>query len=83
MKQGTLAVVGITVTALLMILLAYTVFMFVDDPNDPVGMMAMAAVSTGMMTFLVIFGVVYTKPKSDSERFMEKYGDQIYGDKKE
>ncbi|MGN0097782.1 MAG: hypothetical protein ACI38Y_00455, partial [Candidatus Methanomethylophilaceae archaeon] len=69
--------------ALLMVLLAFTVYMFMGDPNSPTAMMAMAAVSTGMMTFLVIFGIVYTKPKSDTDRFMELYGDKINGEKKE
>ena len=83
MKQRTMAVVGIAITALLMALLAYTVYLFMGDPNNPTAMFAMTTVSTGMMTFLVIFGIVYTKPKSDSERFMEMYGDQINGKKKE
>lgn len=83
MKQRTMAVVGIAITTLLMALLAYTVYLFMGDPNNPTAMFAMATVSTGMMTFLVIFGIVYTKPKSDSERFMEMYGDQINGEKKE
>ena len=83
MKQKTIAVLGIIITAALMLLLAYTVYLFMDNPNSTVGMMSMALVSTGMMTFLVIFGIVYTKPKSDSDRFMELYGDRINEEKKE
>ena len=83
MKQKTIAVLGIIITAALMLLLAYTVYLFMDNPNSTDGMMSMALMSTGMMTFLVIFGIVYTKPKSDSDRFMELYGDRINEEKKE
>ena len=83
MKQKTIAVLGIIITAALMLLLAYTVYLFMDSPDSTVGMMSMALVSTGMMTFLVIFGIVYTKPKSDSDRFMELYGDRINEEKRE
>ena len=83
MKQKTIAVLGIIITAALMLLLAYTVYLFMDSPNSTVGMMSMALVSTGMMTFLIIFGLIYTKPQSDSERFMELYGDEINKGKKE
>lgn len=83
MKQKTIAVLGIIITAALMLLLAYTVYLFMDSPNSKVGMMSMALVSTGMMTFLIIFGLIYTKPQSDSERFMELYGDEINKGKKE
>ena len=83
MKQRTMAAIGIVVTILLMALLAYTVYLFMGDPNSPTAMFAMASVSTGMMTFLVIFGIVHTKSKSDSDRYMELYGDRINEEKRE
>ena len=59
MKQRMMATIGIGVTVLLMALLAYTVYLFMGDPNSPTAMFSMASVSTGMMTFLVIFGIVF------------------------
>ena len=43
----------------------------------------MALVSTGIMKFMIILRLIYTKPQSDSERFMELYGDEIKKGKKE
>ena len=76
MKQRTIAAIGISITAILMVILAYTVYMYNNNPDSTIGLMTMAMVSTGLMTFLIIFGLIYTKPQSNAERYMEMYGEE-------
>lgn len=72
MKQRSMAVFGIVVTAALMIALAYSVYVYSSNPGDQVGMMSMGLISSGMMVFLVIFALVYSRPKP-SDEYMEVY----------
>lgn len=72
MKQKTKAVIGTVVTVALMVALAYSVFVYSQNPSDGVGLAAMSMLSTGMMVFLVIFAVLYTK-SSPSDDYMEIY----------
>lgn len=73
MRQRTLAVIGIAVTALLMSILVYSVTIYLDDPGNGAAMVLMGALSMALMTFLVIFGIIYVRPRSDSARYQEMY----------
>ncbi len=74
MKRHALMLTGIGVTALLMLLLVYAVLVYIEDPSDPIGMMGMGALSSGLMVFLVIFALVYSKPTTSSaDYYMEAY----------
>lgn len=73
MKQKTLLTIGVVGTVVLMTVLALSVLYYMDDPNNTMGMVAMSSMSTGLMMFLVIFAVFYTKPGSNSDRYMELY----------
>lgn len=74
-RRQTLAMaVGIVVTAALMVALAATVWLYSQDPDNPSYMVMMGALSSGMMVFLIIFALVYTKPDlSATEQYMEEY----------
>ena len=74
MKQRTLAAIGIAGTAFLMALLAWAIYQYTLNPDSTAALVGMGALSTGLMTFLVIFGVFYIKPPSDKDRYMELYG---------
>lgn len=73
MKQRTLLSIGVIGTLILMAVLALSVLYYIEDPNNTLGMVAMSSMSTGLMMFLVIFAVFYTKPGSRSDRYMEFY----------
>lgn len=74
MKRRTLTTIGVAGTVLLMAILAYCVLMYMDDPENEAYMMAMGALSTGLMVFLVVFGVVYGRGgQSASEMYAEMY----------
>ena len=73
MKQRTLAAIGISVTAILMALLAWAIYQYTLNPDSTGALVSMGALSTGLMTFLVIFGVFYIRPPSDKDRYMELY----------
>lgn len=72
MKQKTMAAIGVAVTIILMAALAYSVYLYSQDPNDDASMLTMSALSSGMMVFLIVFAVVYTRPKPADE-YMEIY----------
>ena len=72
MKQKTMAIIGIAVTAVLMAGLAYAVFLYSQDPDSTAGMVAMGTLSSGLMIFLILFALVYTKPSPKNE-YMEIY----------
>ncbi len=72
MKKSAMAAVGIAVTAVLMAGLAFAVWFYSKDPDDQVGMVAMGMLSSGLMLFLIIFALVYTKP-SPTDQYMEVY----------
>ena len=73
MKQRTMAIVGIVATALLMVGLLVAIMFYLQDTDNVASLAAMGMMSTGLMTFLVIFGVLYTRPPSDKDRYMEIY----------
>lgn len=72
MKQRSMAIIGIAVTAVLMIALAYSVYVYSSNPEDQAWMVAMGMISSGMMVFLVIFALIYSRPKP-SDEYMEIY----------
>lgn len=72
MKQRTKALIGVAVTVVLMVALAYSVCIYSRNPSDAIGLAAMSMLSTGMMVFLVIFAVLYTR-SSPSDDYMEIY----------
>ncbi len=72
MKQRSMAIIGIAVTVFLMAALAYSVYWYSSNPEDSAGMIAMGMISSGMMVFLVIFALIYSKPKP-SDEYMEIY----------
>lgn len=72
MKQRTLALIGIAVTAIIMIGLAYSVFLYSQDPDSTVGMAAMGMLSSCLMVFLILFALLYTRPSPKSD-YMEIY----------
>ena len=73
MKQRTLATIGIAGTVLLMAGLLAAVYYYIQNPDMTGAMIAMGTMSTGLMTFLVIFAVFYMRPPSDKDRYMEIY----------
>lgn len=72
MKQKTMAIIGVAITLILMLALAYSIYVYADNPDDDGAMMAMSALSSGMMVFLIVFAVIYTRPKPADE-YMEMY----------
>lgn len=74
MKQRTMAVIGVTVTAVLMVLLLACVILYEGDSGNGPYMMGMASLSSGLMVFLIIFAVLYgRRASSTSLMYAERY----------
>ena len=72
MRAKTMAITGVAIIAILMILTAASIKLYIDDSSS--GMLAMSACSTGMMLFAMIFAVVYlNKTESASARYENMY----------
>lgn len=67
-----MAAIGVAITLVLMLALAYSIYVYADNPDDDGAMIAMSALSSGMMVFLIVFAVIYTRPKPADE-YMEIY----------
>ena len=74
MKSRTQIIIASLVTAGLMALMVVLVYLYSKEPDNGAYMMGMGMLSMGMMAFLMIFALVYTKPDQDpSARYKEMY----------
>ncbi len=67
-----MAIMGIAITAVLMAVLAYSAYLYIQNPDGAWSMASMGILSSSLMVFLVIFAVIYTRP-SPSAEYAEKY----------
>lgn len=70
MKPKTMATVAIVVTAMIMGMLLFCIMEYIDDPENVMWLAGMSMLSSGLILFLLIFALVYTRP-TNAERFEE------------
>lgn len=70
MKPRTMAAIAVIVTALLMVATVACVIGYTKEPENAMWMAGMGLLSSGMMIFLLLFALVYSRP-TDAERYEE------------
>ncbi len=70
MKPRTMAAIAVIVTALLMVATIACVIGYTKEPENAMWMAGMGLLSSGMMIFLLLFALVYSRP-TDAERYEE------------
>lgn len=71
-NRKMMAGLGILITLVFMVLLGYCVYAYLGSSEDTTFMVSMGLLSSGLMTFLVIFALLYNH-RSPSEDYSEMY----------
>lgn len=72
-KRKVLTGLGVAITLAFLALLGFCVYASMSNPGDTTLMVSMGLVSSGLMSFLVIFALFYGGTRSPSEEYSEMY----------